>query len=93
MEGKGPKGRSGSRAAFSHNRQPEAADLRRRQLMAIVGDNPHDLTTLALTDAEADLLFALVQHGIMVAQSSPDEERRPLVPIMQRLSDRLKRCP
>tara|TARA_Y100001938_G_scaffold97348_1_gene133234 strand:- start:57 stop:242 length:186 start_codon:yes stop_codon:yes gene_type:complete len=61
--------------------------------MAIVDDNPHDLTTLALTDAEADLLFALVQHGIMVAQSSPDEERRPLVPIMQRLSDRLKRCP
>ena len=32
--------------------------------MAIVDDNPHDLTTLALTDAEADLLFALVQHGI-----------------------------
>ena len=93
MEGKDPKGRSGSRAAFNNNRQPEAADLRRRQLMAIVDDNPHDLTTLALTDAEADLLFALVQHGIMVAQSSPDEERRPLVPIMQRLADRLKRCP
>ena len=61
--------------------------------MAIVDDNPHDLTTLAVTAAEADLLFALVQHGIMVAQSSPDEERRPLVPIMQRLADRLKRCP
>jgi hypothetical protein len=73
--------------------------------MAIVDDNPHDLTTLALTDAEADLLFALVQHGILVAQSSPDEDRKPLVPILRRLADRLlvpilrrladrlKRCP
>jgi hypothetical protein len=93
MEGKGPKGESGSRAASDHNRQPEAADLWRRQLMPIVDDNPHDLTTLALTDAEADLLFALVQHGIMVAQSSPEEERKPLAPILQRLADRLKRCP
>jgi hypothetical protein len=56
--------------------------------MAIVDDNPHDLTTL-----EADLLFALVQHGILVAQSSPDEDRKPLVPILRRLADRLKRCP
>jgi len=61
--------------------------------MAIVADNPHDLTTLALTDAEADLMFALVQHGILVAQSSPDEERQPLAPILERIAGRLKRCP
>lgn len=93
MEGKGPKGRGGSRAASGDYSQPEAADFPGRQLMAIVDDNPHDLTTLALTDAEADLLFALVQHGILVAQSSPDEDRKPLVPILRRLADRLKCCP
>lgn len=60
----------------------------------IVGDNPHDLTSVALTDAEADLLFALVQNGVHLAEADPEDETlRWALPRLKRLRRRLQRCP
>lgn len=73
---------------------PEPSEGRAQEMGIEHYDDPTDLTTLALTDAEADIMLALAQYGIDLADASPQDEVMGWAGRqLRRIADKLKRCP